>query len=64
MFAKIEITIKAARYCDLSKTATLIHHEMFSDAFNALKERGFEPQVEELCLKQSDVLQAMRDERE
>lgn len=64
MFAKVELTLKATRYCDLSKTAKDIHSEMFQDAFEALRGKGFEPQVEELTIRQADVMQAMRDEND
>lgn len=63
MFARIEITIKASKVMDLSKSAEEIHREIFKTTFKALEEIGFSPQLEELTLKESDVLEAMRGER-
>lgn len=64
MNAKVEIIMRISRYCDLSKSARDIHGVMWGDAAKALREAGFDCSLEELILKQSDVMEAARLERE
>jgi len=63
MFAKVEVTFKATRYMDLSNSAEKIHGEIWKIGSDALKSAGFDVWLEELTLKQSDVMEAMRVER-
>lgn len=63
MNAKVEIYMRITRFCDLGRSAKEIHATMWGDAAKALKDAGFECSLEELCIKQTEIMDAVRAER-